>query len=93
MEGAVALVVEAARAGFGVVGGDVSLVDQDGGRAVAPCVVGERGIIAAPLGPMQTLAALADGLAKALARVVDVWAVGVVDELDFGGWGWHCRLG
>jgi hypothetical protein len=25
--------------------------------------------------------------------VVDVWAVGVVDELDFGGWGWHCRLG
>ena len=93
MEGAVALVVEAARAGFGVVGGYVALVDQDGGRAVAPCVVGERGIVAAPFGPLQSLAALAVGLAKAIARAVDVWAVGVVDELDFGCGRWHCRLG
>ena len=93
MEGSVALVVEAARAGFGVVGGHVALVDQDGGGAAAPCLVGERGIIAAPLGPLETLAALGDRLAKPLARVVDVWAVGVVDELDFGGCGWHWRLG
>ena len=93
MEGAVALVVEAARPGSGVVGGYIALVDQDGGRAMAPCVVGERGIIAAPLGPMQTLAALADRLAKPLARAVDVRAVGVVDELDFGCRGCHHGLG
>ena len=93
MEGAVALVVEAAGAGFGVVGGYVAFVDQDGGRAMAPCVVGKRGIIAAPLGPMQTLVGLADRLAKPLARAVDVRAVGVVDELDFGWGGWHQRLG
>ena len=47
---------------------------------------------AARLGPMQTLAALADHLAKSLAGAVDVRAVGVVDELDFGCRGFHHRL-
>ena len=58
VEGAVALVVEAARAGFGVVGGNVALVDQDGGGAVAPCVVelrGEVNILQPSKGPAQDI--------------------------------------
>jgi len=76
-----------------MVGGYVAFVDQDGGRAVASRVVGERGIVATPLGPTEALAALSDCLTKPFARPLHVRAVRVVDELDLGSRGCHRRLG
>ena len=93
MEGSVALVVEAACVCACVVGGDVAVVDQDCWGGVAAGVLGERGIVAYPLCPLEAAAVFGDRFAKPHACVLDVGTVGIVDELDFGCRGCHHRLG